>query len=149
MRILQRAAGLAAPLDPAVAADEYGKLLISGERVELAYQLLRDVVLLTTCRYIEVDVVGATGRAVRYLTVPYSRVDAFAVESAGVFDLDAELRLWVRAMPPLTRAAGKAGCSILQKFSTAVDVYAMQRLLAWYVCVPGSGTFHDSGLGPR
>lgn len=35
-----------------------------------------------------------TGKKKDYTSLPYSKVQAFSVETSGVFDLDSELELW-------------------------------------------------------
>jgi hypothetical protein len=45
-------------------------------------------------RLIAVNVHGLTGRKSDYSSLPYSRIQAWSVETAGAFDLDAELELW-------------------------------------------------------
>ena len=35
-----------------------------------------------------------TGKKKDFTSLPYSKIQAFSVESAGVFDLDSELELW-------------------------------------------------------
>ena len=71
---------------------------------------------------------------IEYLSVPFSRINSFSVESAGVFDLDAELKIWVSGLPGRTKEAKKKDCSIVTRFSTGVDVYAIQKILAERVC---------------
>ena len=61
---------------------------------------------------------------VEYHSIPYHNITHFAVESAGNFDLDAELKIWVNGMG--TEA-------ITQKFSTDTNIYKIQALLAAYV----------------
>jgi hypothetical protein len=36
-----------------------------------------------------------TGKKVEYLSIPYKAITHFSVETAGHFDLDAELKVWV------------------------------------------------------
>ena len=65
-----------------------------------------------------------TGKKVEYHSIPYRNITHFSVESAGNFDLDAELNIWVNGMG--TEA-------ITQKFSTDTNIYKIQALLAAYV----------------
>jgi hypothetical protein len=41
-----------------------------------------------------VNVQGITGKKRDFTSLPYSKIQAFSVETAGHFDLDAELDLW-------------------------------------------------------
>lgn len=115
--------GNASRVDPAVAAREFGRLLTEGEQVHAAYVLVRDAILFTDRRLILVDKQGVTGRKIEYHTLPYRTITHFSVETAGTFDLDAELKIW---MP------GAAG-PITAQFGKGVDVYEVQALLAHYV----------------
>lgn len=69
-------------------------LLIDGEKVIGSYKGLRDGVVFTDKRIIAVNVQGITGRKRDYSSLPYSKITAFSVETAGTFDLDSELELW-------------------------------------------------------
>jgi hypothetical protein len=103
---------------------EYGKLLIHGEDIELGYKLFRDLLIFTTKRLILIDKQGLTGSKVEYKSVPYKSISRFSVETAGTFDLDAELKIWISSeqLP-----------SISKQFNRSVNVYDVHRVLATYV----------------
>lgn len=69
-------------------------LLISGEEVIDSYKGIRDYVVFTNKRVIAVNVQGITGKKKDFTSLPYTKVQAFSVETAGVFDLDSELELY-------------------------------------------------------
>ena len=69
-------------------------LLVEGEQMVAGYQSVRDYLVFTNKRMIAVNVQGITGKKQDYTSLPYSRIQAFSVETAGVLDLDAELELW-------------------------------------------------------
>lgn len=69
-------------------------LLIQGESVVSAYKGIRDYVIFTNKRVISINVQGMTGKKKDYTSLPYSKITAFSVETAGAFDLDGELDLW-------------------------------------------------------
>lgn len=71
-----------------------GPLLTSNENILASYQSIRDMVIFTSKRIIAVNVQGLTGKKKDYSSLPYTKVQAFSVETAGTFDLDAELELW-------------------------------------------------------
>jgi len=54
---------------------------------------VRDGFLFTNRRLILVDKQGLIGKKVEYQSTPFKNVIRFAVETAGTFDLDAELKL--------------------------------------------------------
>lgn len=45
-----------------------------------------------------IDVQGITGRKKEYMILPYSKLTGFSCESAGTFDIDAELKIWASAL---------------------------------------------------
>ena len=73
-------------------------LLIEGETVIGSYTAVRDYVVFTNKRIIAVNVQGITGKKQDYSSLPYSKVQAFSVETAGVIDLDSELELYFSAL---------------------------------------------------
>ena len=76
------------------AAKDILPLLISGEDVVGVYKAIRDYVVFTNKRIISVNVQGMTGKKKDYTTLPYSKVQVFSIETAGVLDMDSELELW-------------------------------------------------------
>ncbi len=78
--------------------DEYAglisDLLINGEHVIGSFKAMRDGVIFTNKRIISVNVQGITGKKKDFTSLPYSKISAFSVETAGTFDLDAELEMW-------------------------------------------------------
>jgi hypothetical protein len=55
---------------------------------------MRDSVVFTNKRLIAINVQGLTGKKRDYTSLPYSKIQAWSIETAGRFDLDAELELW-------------------------------------------------------
>ena len=71
-----------------------GPLLIENEGVVASYKSIRDMVIFTNKRIIAVNVQGVTGKKKDFTSLPYSKISAYSVETAGHFDLDSELELW-------------------------------------------------------
>ena len=69
-------------------------ILADGEELIGSYQSIRDGVVFTDKRIIAINVQGITGKKKDFTSLPYSKIQAFSVETAGVFDLDSELELW-------------------------------------------------------
>lgn len=99
---------------------DYGRLLAQGEQVFAGYLLIRDAFVFTDRRLILVDRQGMTGKKVEYHSLPYRNISHFSVETAGTFDLDAELKIWL---------SGTA-TPIQKQFGKGVDIYEVQALLA-------------------
>jgi hypothetical protein len=93
---------------------DYAPILVPGEQVVAAFKTVRDVVFLTNLRLALVDVQGLTGRKFEVVTIPYRSITRFSVETAGSFDLDADLKVWVTGDPvplevKISRKANAAG----------------------------------------
>lgn len=58
-----------------------------------SYSSMRDYVVFTNKRVISVNVQGLTGKKKDFTSLPYSKVQAFSIETAGHIDLDSELQL--------------------------------------------------------
>lgn len=69
-------------------------ILVPNEIIVSAFQGVRDSVIFTDKRVIAINVQGITGKKTDYTSLPYKNIVAFSVETAGTFDLDAELELW-------------------------------------------------------
>ncbi|MCC8150545.1 MAG: PH domain-containing protein [Lachnospiraceae bacterium] len=80
--------------DPKVVMDQIGPLLIDGKNVIGVYKAIRDYCVFTDKRVIAVNVQGVTGKKKDFSSLPYSKVSAFSVETAGVLDLDSELEMY-------------------------------------------------------
>lgn len=78
----------------AVGNDEYGGMLAEGERLVQTYKSGRDGVVFTNKRMIAINIEGITGKKKCITSLPYSKVQLFSVETAGVIDLDSELDMW-------------------------------------------------------
>ncbi|MBE0363332.1 hypothetical protein PULV_a3523 [Pseudoalteromonas ulvae UL12] len=86
--------------------------LVDGESVQKAYKVIRDMFIFTNKRLILIDKQGVTGSKVEMLTIPYSKITKFSKESAGHFDLDAELKIWIGSEPQPLVKEFKAGDNI-------------------------------------
>lgn len=69
-------------------------MFVNGEEVIGTYQAMRDGVIFTNKRIITVNAQGITGKKKDFTSLPYSKIQAFSVETAGVLDMDCELELW-------------------------------------------------------
>jgi hypothetical protein len=83
--------------------DEVAVFLIDGEVLIASFQAMRDKVVFTNKRIISINVQGLTGKKVDYTSLPYSKVQAFSVETSGVFDMDCEIELMFSGVAGLVR----------------------------------------------
>jgi hypothetical protein len=105
-------------------AKQYDLLLIDGEEIEMGFKLIRDTFIFTTKRLILVDKQGITGSKTEYKSISYKSISRFSIETAGTFDLDAELKIWV---------SSELNPSIVKQFNKSVNVYEVQKVLAHHV----------------
>lgn len=110
-------------VDPSKLKEQYSQLLIDNEEIELGFKIIRDTFLFTNKRLILIDVQGLTGAKVEYKSISYKSISRFSVETSGTFDLDAELKIWI---------AGEQLPSITKQFNKSVNVYEVQRVLAYH-----------------
>lgn len=74
--------------------DWISPMFVGGEMVIGMYQAIRDGIVFTNKRIISINVQGVTGKKKDFTSLPYSKIQAYSVETAGVLDLDSELELW-------------------------------------------------------
>lgn len=124
MGILSAIIGNAGSVSQDELQKKFGELLIENETIELGFKLIRDTFIFTNKRLILVDVQGITGSKVSYKSILYKSISRFSIETAGTFDLDAELKIWV---------SSEVNPSIQKQFNKSVNVYEVQRILAKHV----------------
>jgi hypothetical protein len=74
------------PADPQPIAAELAPILVDGEQVYLCFKGMRDYVVFTNKRLIAVNVQGLTGKKRDYSSLPYNKIQAWSIETAGRFD---------------------------------------------------------------
>ena len=82
------------PVNDSAYADFITPMFVDGEKIISTYQAIRDGVVFTNQRIMVVNVQGITGKKKDVTSLPYSKIQAYSVETAGVLDLDSELELW-------------------------------------------------------
>jgi len=123
MGLLDGLLGNASEVEPEKLQTEFAQVLAPGERIEKAYQLIRDMFVFTDKRLIFVNRQGMTGKKVEYQSIPYRSITRFSIETAGTFDLEAELKIWLTGNP----------APIQLQFNKKLSIYAVQSVLAGYV----------------
>ena len=103
---------------------DYPQMFLEDENIEIAFKLVRDKWIFTSKRLIFVDVQGLTGSKKEFHSIPYKSIYHFSVESAGTFDMDSEIKIWI---------AGGNG-PITKQMKKGFDVNALQRVLTYYTC---------------
>jgi hypothetical protein len=123
MGLINAIFGTASQIDPQELAAEFGPILVEGEEITGAFKVVRDLFVFTQCRLILADKQGITGKKVEYHSIPYKSISQFSVETAGRFDLDSELKIYISSNPePLKK-----------EFKRGTDIVQLQKLLASYI----------------
>lgn len=97
-------------------------LLVAGEEIVSAFQTVRDQVVFTNKRVFVINVQGITGKKTSYFSYPYSKVQYFGIETAGVFDIDSELIL-----------AFSNGARLQFDFKSNVNIRQISALISGYI----------------
>lgn len=95
---------------------------VEGEEIISAFETIRDQVVFSNKRIFVVNVQGITGKKRAYISYPYSKIQYFGVETAGVLDIDSELFL-----------AFNDGRSLSFDFKTSVDIMGISKVISSYV----------------
>ena len=97
-------------------------MLIDGETIFASFKAMRDQVVFTNKRVIAINVQGITGKKQDFTSLPYSKIQAFSVETAGTFDLDTEMILWF------------SGLGVVKfEFKSRFDIKAFNKLIGGYI----------------
>ncbi|WP_165740939.1 PH domain-containing protein [Pseudoalteromonas sp. Z1A6] len=112
MGLLSGLMGNASEVDDSDLEKTLANTLIDGEQVEKAYKVVRDMFIFTNKRLILIDKQGMTGSKMEMVSIAYSKITKFSKESAGHFDLDAELKIWVGSDPTPISKEFKSGDNI-------------------------------------
>lgn len=102
-------------------------ILLKDEKVEIAFKSGRDTTFFTDKRLVVVDVKGLIGKKIEFLTILYSSIHAFSVQTAGAFlDRDTEMVLYTNMLGSLYK--------IKQDFRNGKsNLWAIQKLLCNHI----------------
>ena len=112
------------PINIEAVRDEVNGLLIDGEKIEFAFQTVRDQLLFTNKRIIAIDVQGITGKRKSFETMPYSKIQYFSIQTPGFMEMFPDSELFVMF---------SNGFTAKFEFKGAVDIGKIGRMLSEYV----------------
>lgn len=95
MGLLDKIMGNASEIDASEVAEDLAPIIGAAESVERVFKEVRDMYVFTNKRLILIDKQGLTGRKVEYHSIPYRAITQFKIETAGRFDMDAEIKIWI------------------------------------------------------
>lgn len=111
-----------APVDEKAFSKMIEPMFVPGEEILQAFKSIRDGIVFTNKRIFAINVQGITGKKKDFTSLPYSKIQCFSVETAGVLDLDSELELWFSGL-------GK----VKFEFTSNADVAAICRSISGFV----------------
>jgi hypothetical protein len=123
MGLLSSLLGNASEIDIPKVQQELAPVLVPGETIGKGFKIFRDLFIFTDHRLILIDKQGLTGSKTTYHSILYKSITQFSVETAGSFDADAELKIWV------------SGGSLpwVKELKRGTDVVGLQQYLAFCV----------------
>lgn len=105
-------------------AEDYDRLFLEGEKIEVGFKLKEDTFIFTDKRLILIEVRKGEDDRTEYFSFPYSKISCFSVESNKSFDSKATLKIWIN---------GQQYPMVETEFSKSVDVYEVKNILASHV----------------
>lgn len=123
MGFLDGLIGNASEVDLKNVEKQLERIITDQEKIEKAYQVIRDMLIFTNKRLILVDKQGVTGKKIEYHSIPYKSITHFSVETAGTFDMDAELKIWISGTPE----------PISKQFRKDDNIYDIQEAIANFI----------------
>jgi hypothetical protein len=121
--MLQGLFGNASEVDAKSIQNDLNAILVETEKVVRAFKIVRDLFIFTDKRLILIDKQGITGKKAEYHSIPYKSISHFSVETAGTFDMDAEMKIYISGnMNPIER-----------EFRRGADIRGVQKTLAEFI----------------
>ena len=121
--MLQGLFGNASEVDQKNIQRDLEAILIEGEQVVRAFRIVRDLFIFTDKRLVLIDKQGLTGKKAEYHSIPYKSISHFSVETAGTFDMDAEMKIYISGnMNPIER-----------EFKRGADIAGVKKTLAYFL----------------
>lgn len=97
-------------------------MLIGDETIFASFKTVRDHVVFTNHRVIAINVEGITGKKKDYTSLPYSKIQAFSVQTASLLAMDTIMDLWFNSMGIVTF-----------EFSGRFDIAGFNKMISHYV----------------
>ena len=102
---------------------EVNGLLIKDEYIINAFKTIRDQLIFTNKRIISIDVPGITGKRKSFSTMPYSKIQFFAIQTAGFMEFFADSELFI---------CFSNGFTAKFEFKGKVDIGEIGRIISEY-----------------
>ena len=112
------------PISVDAVREEVNGLLIDGEKVDMAFQTVRDQLIFTNKRIVSVDVQGITGKRKSFSTMPYSKIQYLSIQPPGFAEIIPDSELFIMFSNTFTAKF---------EFKGNVDIGKIGRMISAYV----------------
>ena len=98
----------------------------SNEKPLFAVKTVRDAALFTDKKVPICDKQGITGKKTEYYAIPYNKIVTYSIETAGHFDIDSEIKLFLTGGIEIEMQflRGKNMDQLLKKVFSVINEYA-------------------------
>ena len=126
--IMQGLMGNLSEVTPEKLTQDYGMYLMNGECIQTGFILIRDIVIFTDKRIIDIDKQGATGQKARVSSIYLDSIINVSAETAGFGLDDSELNIEFVSSPYFRASSGVSVSS--RKFEFPKK-YQIQGIYKW------------------
>ncbi|HET8859271.1 PH domain-containing protein [Marivirga sp.] len=111
-------------IDSTQLAEDFERIITNSEKIEVGFKLNENTFIFTDKRLILIEVRKDGDKAYEYISLPYSKISTFSVESKKSFGYKSRLKIWLNGqeLPQLDK-----------EFNKSIDVYEVQKILANHV----------------
>ena len=117
---------------------EFGMYLMEGEKIQLGFRLIRDVVLFTDKRIVDFDKQGATGKKMRVDSINLDAIIHVSAETSGFGLDDSEINITYISSPYFKASAGVVTDTKKYEFPKQYNIqpiYTMLQQIAYTNCM--------------
>lgn len=114
------------PISVSDVSGEVNGLLIDGEEIACAFKTIRDQLIFTNKRIISVDVQGIPGKRKSFSSMPYSKVQFFAIQTPGFAELIPDSELVLTFSNSFTAKFEFKGDTDIGKIGRMISAYVLE-----------------------
>ena len=137
--LIQGMMGNFSEITPEKLTNDYGMYLMEGETIHTGFVLIRDIVIFTDKRIIDLDKQGMTGQKVRATSIYLDSIIYVSAETAGFGIDDSELNIEYISSPYF-RSNG--GVTIASRKFEFPKKYQIQNIYTWLQGVAYANHLH-------
>jgi len=115
MSVLGRLFGIASAMSVEETIVEFGNFLIDDETIDVAYEFIRDTIIITSHRIIVIDVKGITGKRKIIKSIKFDAITAFSIETDSLLTASVKLKIWTNNEMLRFKLSSDTDCAKLLK----------------------------------